>query len=98
MPSNQSLWIDEGMLLAIIHHVPIHDLPSRMTYASGSESQMPLAATFYWGAGSIVGWEEWSLRAANLVPLALGLIWLALAGDKVGAPILPLVFAVYPIT
>ena len=79
MPSSESLWVDEGYIAQIISHPRLLDMLSALHCHSGSEPHMPLAALFYWTWGKFFGHSELALRIANLLPLGLGIIALALA-------------------
>jgi hypothetical protein len=96
-PGPDSLWIDEGQLVAIVHSERFLGMLDVMKLLKGSESQMPLALAYFWSWGQMFGYSEWVLRTANLLPLAIGVLMLAHIGRKTGAWYLPLLFAVNPL-
>jgi hypothetical protein len=96
-PGPDSLWIDEGQLVGIVHSERFLGMLDVMKLLKGSESQMPLALAYFWAWGQTFGYAEWILRAGNLLPLAIGVLMLARIGRKTGAWYLPLLFAVNPL-
>lgn len=96
-PGADSLWIDEGQLVGIVHSERFLGMLDVMKLLKGSESQMPLALAYFWAWGQAFGYSEWMLRAANLLPLAIGVLMMARIGRQTGAWYLPLLFAVNPL-
>lgn len=79
MPTSESIWVDEGYMTQIISPPGFRDMLHALVSQFGSEPQMPLTAIFFWLWAIAFGHSELTLRVANLLPLALGLIALALA-------------------
>jgi hypothetical protein len=96
-PGADSLWIDEGLIVAIVRSESFHGMVDIMKLVSGSESQMPLALAYFWAWGHMTGYTEWGMRAGNLLPLAIGVLMLSHIGRKTGAWYLPLLFAANPL-
>ena len=96
MPTSESIWIDEALLLRIRHAGDFSEACRMAASAGGSEVQMPLATLFYWACGQVAGWTETALRLCNLVPLAAGVVALAWVGKRLRAGYLPVLLAANP--
>lgn len=96
MPSDRSLWIDEGVMAWFAGHGSFYSLWRDIAGAHGSDAQLPLAIIWFWAITKMVGTGEIAMRATNLLWLGVGCFCLAKAGRRLGVSWLPLFFVVQP--
>ena len=65
MPTNQSLWIDEGFSLAYADEPTVKALATRLVTSPGSEPLMPLGILSTWAGAKVFGRSESGLRRPN---------------------------------
>jgi len=68
--SDQSLWIDEGLVARLASHDTLRALFSELNQLTTSDPQMPLYLVFMWVWTMAFGISELALRASN-IPFAL---------------------------
>lgn len=89
-----SLWIDEGQTLHFARQPSLQAFGHELVVNRKSEPQMPAGMAAAWVGARLLGTSEWSLRAVNLVWLALAGLAVGLAGRHLRLPwLLPLFLA-----
>jgi hypothetical protein len=96
MPTNQSLWIDEGFTLPYAQEGSFSNLISRLENEKGSESLMPLGMLSSWAGAKIFGRSELGLRAVSALWAAVAVLLFWRIGALIGIAWLPALLACHP--
>jgi hypothetical protein len=96
MPTNQSLWLDEGDTAAYALQPDFSSWHQHLNQDVAADCQMPLAMFCAWVTGQTLGTQEWQLRVINVFWGALALLGMYRAGKKIQLPWLPLLLAIQP--
>jgi len=96
MPSNQSLWIDEGFTLPYAQDSSFANFVSRLQSEEGSESLMPLGMFSSWAGAKIFGRSELGLRAVSALWAAVAVLLFWRVGVLIGFAWLPALLACQP--
>jgi hypothetical protein len=96
MPSNQSLWIDEGFTVPYAQEDSFTQFMSRLENEQGSEALMPLGMFSSWAGAKIFGRSEVGLRAVSALWAAVAVLLLWRAGVLIGFSWLPAFLACQP--
>lgn len=96
MPSNQSLWIDEGFTVPYAQEQSFAQFISRLEREQGSEALMPLGMFSTWAGAKIFGRSELGLRAVSALWAAVAVLLLWRAGVLLGFAWLPALLACHP--
>ncbi len=93
MPTNQSLWIDEGFSLSYADEPTAAALTNRILTSLGGEPLMPLGMLSIWAGSKVFGRSELGLRAASVLWAAVAVFLMWRIGLLVGMPWLATVFS-----
>jgi hypothetical protein len=96
MPTNQSLWIDEGFTVPYAQGGSFGHLISRLENEKGSEALMPLGMFSTWAGAKIFGRSELGLRAVSALWAAVAVLLFWRIGAIVGLAWLPALLACHP--
>ena len=96
MPSNQSLWIDEGITVPYAQESSFAHFMSRLESDNGSEALMPLGMFSSWAGAKIFGRSELGLRAVSALWAAAAVFLLWRTGVLAGFAWLPALLACHP--
>ena len=96
MPTNQSLWIDEGFTLPYAQESGFSHFISRLENEKGSESLMPLGMLSSWAGAKIFGQSELGLRAVSALWAVVAVLLLWRTGVLIGLAWLPALLACHP--
>ncbi len=96
MPSQQSLWIDEGQTWRFVRLDSFGELVSSLFTSRWSEAQMPAGMIYHWLMGRLLGDSEWALRAANLPWIWAAIAAFCFVGKLFQMPWLPALFVIQP--
>ena len=96
MPSDQSLWIDEGFTVPYAQEDSFSEFTSRLESEQGSEALMPLGMFATWAGAKIFGQSELGLRAVSALWAAVAVLLLWRIGARVGVAWLPALLACHP--
>lgn len=96
MPTNQSLWIDEGFSLSYADEPSAKALAHRILTSPGSEPLMPLGMFSVWAGSKVFGRSELGLRSSSVIWAAIAAFIMWRIGSMIGAPWLAFVFASHP--
>jgi hypothetical protein len=95
MPSNQSLWIDEGFTVPYAQENSFAQFMSRLDNEQGSEALMPLGMFSSWSGAKIFGRSELGLRTVSALWAAVAVLMLWHTGVLTGFAWLPALLACY---
>jgi 4-amino-4-deoxy-L-arabinose transferase-like glycosyltransferase len=96
MPSDQSLWIDEGFTVPYAQEGSLAQFMSRLEREQGSEALMPLGMLSSWSGAKIFGRSEFGLRAVSALWAAVAVLLLWRVGALIGLTWLPALLACHP--
>jgi hypothetical protein len=96
MPSNQSLWIDEGYTAPYAQARDFGSFISRLVNDQGSEALMPLGMFSTWAGARLFGQTERGLRLVSALCAAVSIFMAWRIGTIIGLPWLALIFACHP--
>ena len=96
MPSNQSLWIDEGFTVPYAQEDSFAQFISRLEREKGSEALMPLGMFSSWAGAKIFGRSELGLRAISALWAGVAVLLFWRTGVLVGFAWLPALLACHP--
>ncbi len=96
MPSNQSLWIDEGFTVPYAQEHSFAQFMSRLESDQGSEALMPLGMFSSWAGAKVFGRSELGLRAVSALWAAVAVLLFWRAGVAIGFSWLPALLACHP--
>jgi len=96
MPSNQSLWIDEGFTVPYAQEHSFAQFMSRLEREQGSEALMPLGMFSTWSGARIFGQSELGLRVVSALWAAVAVLLLWRTGARTGFAWLPALLACQP--
>lgn len=96
IPTNQSLWIDEGFSLSYADEPNAKALAHRILTSPGSEPLMPLGMFSIWAGSKLFGRSELGLRSSSVIWAAIAVFIMWRLGSTIGAPWLAVVFASHP--
>lgn len=93
MPTQQSLWIDEGTTAVYAHEPTLRAFFGRLLAEQHSETQMPLGLFSFWLGSRAVGVSEIGLRLISTFWTAVAILILWRIGVRLDLAYLPLLFA-----
>jgi hypothetical protein len=96
MPSDQSLWIDEGFTVPYAQEGGFAQFMSRLENEQGSEALMPLGMFSSWAGAKIFGRSELGLRAVSALWAGIAVLLFWRTGLVVGFAWLPALLACHP--
>ena len=96
MPSDQSLWIDEGFTVPYAQENNFAGFISRMEREQGSEALMPLGMFSSWVGAKVFGRSELGLRVPSALWAAVAVFLLWRTGVLIGLAWLPALLACHP--
>ncbi|MEM7350758.1 MAG: glycosyltransferase family 39 protein [Acidobacteriota bacterium] len=96
MPSDQSLWLDEGYTAPYAQEGDFRSFVDRITADPGSEALRPLGMVSFWLGAKVFGSSEIGLRRVSALWVAVAVILLWRCGQLLGYPWLPALLAVHP--
>jgi 4-amino-4-deoxy-L-arabinose transferase-like glycosyltransferase len=96
MPSNQSLWIDEGFTVPYAQEHTFGGFISRLEREQGSEALMPLGMFSSWSGAKIFGQSEVGLRVVSALWAAVAVLLLWRTGARTGFTWLAALLACHP--
>jgi hypothetical protein len=96
MVSSESIWIDEGQTVLFARQPTFREWFTTLSHSFKSEAQMPLGMFVAWIGGKLIGLDEWSLRAVNLLWVGLAGTAMGLIGRQLNKPALLPIFLVHP--
>jgi hypothetical protein len=96
MPSNQSLWIDEGFTAQYAQDDSFAQFMSRLDNEKGSEALMPLGMFSTWAGAKIFGRSELGLRVVSALWAGVTVLLLWRTGVLIGFAWLPALIACHP--
>jgi hypothetical protein len=96
MPTNDSLWLDEGDTAMYVMQPDFHSWWHYLRQDRQADCQMPLSMFFAWISGRMLGTQEWQMRAVNLLWGVLALGGMFRAGRRLQLPWLPLLLVIQP--
>jgi hypothetical protein len=96
MPSNESLWIDEGFTIPYAQEQGLRGFFHRLTHDRLSEPLMPLGMFSSWAGARVFGQTELGLRLVSALWAGVAIIVFWRIGVKIGLPWLPALMACHP--
>jgi len=96
MPTNQSIWIDEGFTVPYAQEPTLGRFLTRLASEQGSEALMPLGMFSSWAGTQVFGMSEIGLRAVSALWAAVAVVLLWRTGVAAGVAWLPALFACHP--
>jgi hypothetical protein len=96
MPSNQSLWIDEGYTAQYAQEGSFAQFVSRLGSEKEAEALMPLGMFSSWAGAKIFGRSELGLRVVSALWAAVAILLFWRTGVLIGFAWLPALLACHP--
>jgi len=93
MPSNQSLWIDEGYTAQYAQEGSFAQFMSRLDSEKGSEALMPLGMVSSWAGAKVFGRSEFGLRVVSALWAGVAILLFWRTGALIGFAWLPALIA-----